>query len=89
LPASGRKDSFVARQSLLATLVLFLMALVPAIRGDSGIIYLAGGLVLGCMFLYYNIRFAFQRSAGSARQLLLASIVYLPALFALLAMDKK
>lgn len=89
LPASDRKDRFVALQSLLATLVLFVIALVPAIRGDTGSLYLAGAVVLGGVFLYYSTRFACQRSTGSARQLLLASIVYLPALFALLAMDKK
>jgi protoheme IX farnesyltransferase len=89
LPAGQWKDRLVAGQSLLPALLLFLIALVPAIRGHSGIIYLAGALVLGGVFLYYSTRFAFQRSTSSARRLLLASIVYLPALFALLAMDKK
>jgi protoheme IX farnesyltransferase len=89
LPAGQLKDRLVAGQSSLPALVLFVIALVPAIRGDSGMIYLAGSLALGGAFLYCSIRFAFQRSTASARQLLLASIVYLPALFALLAMDKK
>jgi len=73
----------------LPALCLFVVAIVPALRGQSGIVYFAGALVLGGVLLYYSARFALQRSVASARQLLLASILYLPVLFALLALDKK
>ncbi len=89
LPAGKLKDRFVGWQCLLPALGLFLVAFVPALRGQSGIVYFAGALVLGGVFLYYSGRFALQRSVASARQLLLASIFYLPVLFALLALDKK
>jgi len=48
-----------------------------------------GAVVFGGVVLYYSVRFALQRSVPSARRLLLASILYLPALFALLVLDKK
>jgi protoheme IX farnesyltransferase len=89
LPAGKSMDHLVAWQTLLPSLALLAVALGPAIRGESGIIYLAGSLVLGIAFLCYSARFAFQMSAVSARQLLVASILYLPALFAFLALDKK
>ena len=89
LPAGCLKDRFVIWQSLLPALGLFVVAIVPALRGQSGIAYLAGALVLGGVFLYYSVRFALQRSIASARQLLFASVLYLPVLFALLALDKK
>jgi protoheme IX farnesyltransferase len=89
LPAGEIKDRFVAWLSLLPTLGLFAVAMAPAIRGHFGLVYFAGALVLGSVFLHYSARFALQRSAASARQLLFASILYLPALFALLALDKK
>ena len=89
LPARKRKDTFVAWQCLLPALGLFAVALVPALRGQSGIVYFAGALVLGAVFVYYSARFAMQRSIACARQLLFASILYLPVLFALLALDKK
>ena len=89
LPSTLVRERFVAWQSSLPTLVLFAVALVPAIRGESGIVYLAGALVLGIAFLCYSARFAFRMSIVSARQLLFASILYLPVLFALLALDKK
>jgi protoheme IX farnesyltransferase len=89
LPVGERKDTFVAWQCLLPALGLFVVAIVPALRGQSGIVYFAGALVLGGVFLYYSARFAIQRSVACARQLLFASILYLPVLFALLALDKK
>src|SRR6266436_3267691 len=89
LPPTVVRERFVAWQSALPALVLLGVALVPAIRGESGIVYLAGALVLGIAFLCYSARFAFRMSTVSARQLLFASILYLPVLFALLALDKK
>jgi heme o synthase len=89
LPAGKSGDHFVAWQTLLPSLALLAVVLAPAIRGESGIVYLAGALVLGVVFLCYGARFAFQMSTVSARQLLFASILYLPVLFALLALDRK
>jgi protoheme IX farnesyltransferase len=89
LPTTLVRERFVAWQSTLPALVLFAVALVPAIRSESGIAYLCGALVLGTAFLCYSARFAFQLSTVSARQLLFASILYLPVLFTLLALDKK
>ena len=89
LPAGKSKDRFVAWQTLLPSLALLGVVLVPVIRGESGIIYFAGAVLLGSAFLCYSARFAFRMSTVSARQLLFASILYLPALFALLALDRK
>jgi heme o synthase len=89
LPATDMKERFVAWQCLLPTLGGFVVGMVPVVRGQSGIAYFAGALVLGGVFLYHSVRFARQRSVATARQLLLASILYIPLLFALLALDKK
>ena len=89
LPAGKSKDRFVAWQTLLPSLALLGVVLVPAIRGESGIVYFAGAVLLGSAFLCYSARFAFRMSIASARQLLFASILYLPVLFALLAFDRK
>ena len=89
LPASDFKHRFVVWQCLLPTLVLFVVTIVPALRGQSGILYFAGALAVGGVFVYYSAHFVLKRNVASARQLLLASILYLPVLFALLALDKK
>jgi protoheme IX farnesyltransferase len=89
LPAGKSRDRFVAWQTLLPSLALLAVVLARAIRGESGIVYLTGALVLGVVFLCYSARFAFRMSTFSARQLLFASILYLPVLFALVAWDKK
>src|SRR6266704_102089 len=89
LPKGNMRIPFVTLETLLPLLALIAVALGPAIRGEAGIVYLAGALVLGGVFLCYCARFAFQMSTVSARQLLFASIVYLPLLLAFLALDKK
>jgi protoheme IX farnesyltransferase len=89
LPAGDLKDRFVAWQCLLPALGLFVVGIVPALRGQAGFVYFAGALVLGGLFLYYSTRFALRRSVAGARLLLFVSILYLPVLFALLALDKK
>jgi heme o synthase len=45
-------------------------------------------LLFGIVFLGYGIAFALARTAASARQLLFASLIYLPALFLVMALDK-
>jgi protoheme IX farnesyltransferase len=89
LPGGQSRDRFVAWQTLLPSLALLAVALLPAIRGESGIVYFAGALVLGVAFLFYSARFAIQMSSVSARRLLFASILYLPLLLAFLVLDKK
>jgi heme o synthase len=89
LPRGKFKNRFVAWQTVLPSLALFAVTVVPAARGESGLFHLVGALVLGSLFLAYSGRFAIQLSTVSARRLLLASILYLPLLLAFLTWDKK
>jgi protoheme IX farnesyltransferase len=89
LPTGKQRDSFAVLQSLAASIVLLLLSFIPVMIGDSGLVYLVGTLALGLIFLYYSERFALQGSNVAARQLLAASIVYLPLVFILMMMDKK
>jgi protoheme IX farnesyltransferase len=89
LPSDENKNRLVIWQAVVAPLVLLLVGLIPAISRLSGLIYFGGALAIGGIFLYYSARFAAHRTNVAARQLLLASILYLPAVFALLVLDKK
>lgn len=88
LPLGENRNRLVIWQAVVAPLVLLLIGLIPAMSRLSGLIYFGGALALGGMFLYYSARFAAYRTNVAARQLLLASILYLPAVFALLVLDK-
>jgi heme o synthase len=89
LPALGSRDRFVIWQSFGFALALIPVALIPAIRGKSGIVYAVAAVLLSLALLYSSGRFSFRRSNVAARQLLVASILYLPLLFSLLLVDRK
>ena len=67
-------------QTLLPLLALVPVSLLPALISKSGASYCIGAVLLCGGFLYYGARFALRKSNSSARQLLTASIIYLPSL---------
>jgi protoheme IX farnesyltransferase len=89
LPAGKHRDRFATWQSLAPSVALLAVSFVPAITGESGLVYSVAALICGSIFLYYSTHFAFRRSNVAARQLLTASIVYLPLVFMLMTLDKK
>ncbi len=70
------------------TLALIPLSLLPSLLRLTGVVYFVGALLLGIGFGAAAIRAASQRTNRSAKQLLLASIIYLPVILALLAFDK-
>jgi protoheme IX farnesyltransferase len=89
LPSGENRNRFVVWQTVAAAAVLLVVALLPTISRLSGFVYLGGALALGGMLLLYSTRFAIDRTNIAARQLVLVSILYLPAIFALLVLNKK
>jgi len=53
----------------------------------SGMIYLAGALILGAWFLYSGIQVLHTRTRLQARKARLTSVIYLPLLYALMVLD--
>jgi protoheme IX farnesyltransferase len=88
LPRNDREGRTTARQILGYSLALIPASLLPVFLGQAGKAYLVGALVLGFGFLHYGIRLALHRSNSLARRLVLASVVYLPLVFALMMADK-
>jgi protoheme IX farnesyltransferase len=84
LPHGESRFRMVTLQSILPLLALFPISLVPTLAGHGGIRYLVGALLLGLYFLHRGTHFVLHRSNTSARRLLMASIIYLPSLFALI-----
>jgi protoheme IX farnesyltransferase len=87
LPAEG-KFSFLTWQALLPSLAL-LMASIAIIgaNGEFGIEF-SITLLLGLCLLCFAVRFVLVRSRISARQLLKATIVYLPIEFLILVLGR-
>ncbi len=84
LPDGVTRDRWVNVQTLLPLLALVLVSLLPVHGGLPRLSYGLGALVLGTGFLYSGLRFTSLRSGPAARQLLMASIIYLPSLLALM-----
>ena len=89
LPLDERRDRFVILQSAIASLALIPFSLIPGIAGGAGLVYSFLALILGLIFFLFSVRFAFRRSNATARQLLSASIGYLPAVFVLMMLTRR
>ncbi|MBV9406576.1 MAG: protoheme IX farnesyltransferase [Acidobacteriaceae bacterium] len=87
LPVMEPDGESTARQILLYSVLLIPISLLPKWMGMTGTIYLIGASALGLLFLYSGIRVSLDRTKVRARKVLLASVVYLPALYVLMVLD--
>jgi protoheme IX farnesyltransferase len=88
LPNVDAGGSRTAQHAVGNTIFLLLASLCLFALGLTGKIYLVAALVLGAGYFWCAVRFARQLTAQRARQLFLASIIYLPLLIAALVGDK-
>jgi protoheme IX farnesyltransferase len=94
LPVVDKGGRSVIRQMLSYCAALLPVSLMPSLLHMSGKIYLYSALALGIGFLYCVFRLAWTKlpptapdSRKLARQLLQASVLYLPLLFALMMLN--
>ncbi|MFB3075722.1 MAG: heme o synthase [Candidatus Methylomirabilales bacterium] len=88
LPVVEPDGGSTGRQIVSNCLALLAVGLLPTLVGLAGPVYFVGAIVLGLMFLGCGILLAISPSEASARLLLFASLVYLPAQLGLMALDK-
>ncbi len=91
LPVVEEDGRSTAHRILIYSIALIPISLLPSFIGMAGRIYLVGAAVLGFAMLYFGARLAFLNmplasplSKARARQVLRASVIYLPLLFALM-----
>lgn len=72
---------------LLTLLLLVPVTLAPAFLHMAGKVYLIAAFGLDLAFLYFGVQLSRDRTRQRARSLLLASVVYVPLLFAFLVFD--
>lgn len=70
-----------------ALLLLLPVTLAPTILHMAGQVYFVAALLLDLAFIYFGLQLARERNRKRARGLLLASVLYIPVLFAFLVFD--
>lgn len=88
LPVAEPDGGSTVRQTLLFTLLLAGVSIVPSLLGLTGWVYGAGALVLGLWFLVPAYAFYRTRTVREARRVLIASILYIPLLVVLIFVDR-
>lgn len=80
--------SRAARQIVLYCSALVPVSLLPTSLGLTGSVYMYGATLAGIAYFGYGLAVAMYRSQGAARRLLRASVLYLPAVFLLMVLDR-
>ncbi|HMP17948.1 MAG TPA: protoheme IX farnesyltransferase, partial [Gemmatales bacterium] len=81
------QGKFTGDVTLASALVLVAFSLLPFFYGWMGYYYLSGALLFGGIFCWAAGRFLVQPSRQTARQTLLASLLYLPPMYFLILCD--
>ncbi len=88
LPIVEPDGRSTGRQIIEHCLALLAVSLLPTLIGMTGALYFVAALVLGGGLLSYGIRLAMTRTSTAARRLLFASLIYLPVLLVVMALDR-
>jgi len=88
LPVLDPDGEATAWHIVLFAIALVPISLLPKYFAMTGNWYAGGALILGAVFIYTGIRVAQDCTRQRARQVLLASVVYLPVLYGLMMLDR-
>jgi protoheme IX farnesyltransferase len=88
LPVVEPSGRITGQQIVAYSIMLVPVSLLPTLLGISGRFYFVAALTLGLLFLATGIRAALSKSNRHARQLLLASVFYLPLLFGVMVLNR-
>lgn len=88
LPVIERDGRSTAHQIIFAILALLPVSLVPVWWGIAGARYGVTALLIGLVYAGFGVKFGRARTADNARLLLRASLLYLPLLLGVMALDR-
>jgi protoheme IX farnesyltransferase len=88
LPVIEPDGRSTVRQILGTSLILIPVSAAPSLLSMAGSWYLLGAIAMGGYFFYTGVRLSRERSNVWARNVLLASVVYLPLLYGLMLVDR-
>jgi protoheme IX farnesyltransferase len=78
-----------ARRVVGCSLLLIPVSLLPRLLGMTGWVYAAVAIAAGFGLLYFGARLGREKTSTRARAVLLASVLYLPALLAIMVLDRR
>ena len=88
LPVVEPDGESTARRIVGGSLLLIPISLAPRLLGMTGLVYPIVATAAGLALLYFGIRLGRERTLSRARHVLLASVFYLPALLAVMVLDR-
>jgi heme o synthase len=88
LPVIEPDNASTNRQVISHSAALLAVSLLPTLLGFAGAIYFVAAFVLGIGFLASGISLAVESTLVGARRLLFASLIYLPVLLIVMALDR-
>ena len=89
LPVVDWSGKSTGTHSVTNCLALLPVALMPTLLGMAGAVYFAAALLLSIGFLAAAVALKRSGEASDARRLLITSLVYLPVLLTVMALDKQ
>jgi protoheme IX farnesyltransferase len=88
LPVIHPDGHSTVRQIIINCFALLAVGQLPTLVGLTGPVYFVAAFLLGLVFLGYGMRMALRPTAEATRWLVYASLLYLPLIFLLMAIDK-
>lgn len=88
LPVIEPDGGSTARRVVFCSLLLIPISLLPSWLGMTGLVYAAAAIAAGLGLLYFGVRLGRERTVARAHAVLLASVFYLPALLAMMVLDR-
>jgi protoheme IX farnesyltransferase len=88
LPVIEPDGASTNRQIVSHSAALLAVSLLPTLLGAAGPVYFIVAFAFGVGFLVYGVRLVLQSTLKRARQLLFASLIYLPVLLLVMALDR-
>jgi protoheme IX farnesyltransferase len=89
LPVIEPDGESTGRRVVVCSLLLIPISLLPSLLGMTGLVYAAAAIAAGLGLLYFGVRLGHEKSIARAHAVLLASVFYLPALLAVMVLDRR
>jgi heme o synthase len=89
LPVTEPDGESTARRIVVASIMLIPISLAPGLIGMTGTFYTIAAMAAGGGMLFSGVHLQRERTSARARHVFLASVLYLPVLFAIMVLGRR